>query len=76
MREKTQLQDIDEPTESIVAAITRLARESSIEINVQDAKHLNASRAFLRPGQKAYVSHLPGAILEEYPGRATTNPTG
>src|SRR5450432_516139 len=44
---------------ALVAAIARLAREASVEINVQDTRHLEASRALLTPGNKIYVSHLP-----------------
>jgi methylenetetrahydrofolate reductase (NADPH) len=36
-----------------------LAREASIEINVQDLGQLDASRAFLPEGQRMYISHLP-----------------
>ena len=39
-------------------AISRLAREASIEINAHDAGLLQASRAFLAPGRSVYVSHL------------------
>jgi methylenetetrahydrofolate reductase (NADPH) len=42
-----------------IQPIVQLARDASIEINVQDLKHLEASRAFLPPGKKIYVSHLP-----------------
>jgi methylenetetrahydrofolate reductase (NADPH) len=41
------------------AIIAQLARECSIEMNVQDVRHLEASRALLPPGKKVYVSHLP-----------------
>ena len=44
---------------SLVQTITQLARQASIEINVQDVQHLQASRALLASGQKIYVSHLP-----------------
>lgn len=40
-------------------AIVQLARECSIEMNVQDVPHLEASRALLPAGKKIYVSHLP-----------------
>ena len=43
----------------VVQAIVQLAREASIEINVEDVRHLEASRALLAPGTKVYVSHLP-----------------
>lgn len=39
--------------------LATLAREASIEINMQDLKDLEASRAFLEPGTKIYSSHLP-----------------
>lgn len=41
------------------AAIARLARECSIEMNVQDVRELEACRALLPAGKKVYVSHLP-----------------
>lgn len=44
---------------SLVQTIVQLARHASIEINVQDVEHLEASRALLAPGKKIYVSHLP-----------------
>jgi methylenetetrahydrofolate reductase (NADPH) len=40
-------------------AITQLARECSIEMNVQDVRDLQASKALLPSGKKVYVSHLP-----------------
>src|SRR5689334_7446614 len=40
-------------------AIVQLAREASIELNVQDLKHLEASRALLPEGKRMYISHLP-----------------
>jgi methylenetetrahydrofolate reductase (NADPH) len=46
-------------TASLMHAIVQLARAASIEINTPDAKHLDASRAFLAPGKTIYVSHLP-----------------
>jgi methylenetetrahydrofolate reductase (NADPH) len=39
--------------------IAQLAREASIEINVQDLGQLDASRAFLSEGKRMYISHLP-----------------
>ena len=39
--------------------IARLARECSIEMNVQDVPDLEPSREFLPAGKKVYVSHLP-----------------
>lgn len=41
------------------ASIARLARECSIEMNVQDARELHRARALLPTGKKVYVSHLP-----------------
>lgn len=41
------------------ASIARLARDCSIEMNVQDAPHLGRARALLPAGKKIYVSHLP-----------------
>lgn len=41
------------------ASIARLARECSIEMNVQDAPHLDRARALLPAGKRIYVSHLP-----------------
>jgi methylenetetrahydrofolate reductase (NADPH) len=41
------------------AAIAQLAREASIEINVHDVVHLEASRRLLPAGKAVYVSHLP-----------------
>jgi methylenetetrahydrofolate reductase (NADPH) len=41
------------------ATIARLARECSIEINVQDARLLPRARVLLPAGKKVYVSHLP-----------------
>jgi methylenetetrahydrofolate reductase (NADPH) len=40
-------------------ATTQLARECSIEMNVQDVRDLDASRLLLPAGKKVYVSHLP-----------------
>lgn len=39
--------------------IVQLAGDASIELNVQDLKHLDASRAFLPHGKRIYISHLP-----------------
>jgi methylenetetrahydrofolate reductase (NADPH) len=41
------------------ARIARLARECSIEMNVQDARELHRASVLLPPGKKVYVSHLP-----------------
>ena len=43
----------------LVDRIVELARGASIELNVQDAKHLQASRAHLAAGTRAYISHMP-----------------
>ena len=39
--------------------VTKLAREASIELNVQDVDDLEASRALLPQGKRIYISHLP-----------------
>jgi methylenetetrahydrofolate reductase (NADPH) len=44
---------------ALTAIIVQLARTASVEINVPDVKHLEASRALLAPGTRVYVSHLP-----------------
>jgi methylenetetrahydrofolate reductase (NADPH) len=54
---RTQLAPASDST--LNAAIVELAREASIELNVQDVVHLPASRALLPPGQRIYVSFLP-----------------
>ena len=40
-------------------SIAQLAREASIEINVQDLRQLDASRVYLPEGKRVYISHLP-----------------
>ena len=45
--------------DSLAQTIVHLARNASIEINVPDIKHLDASRSHLAPGKKIYISHLP-----------------
>lgn len=50
---------------SLVQTIVELARHASMEINVQDMRHIDASRAFLPPGKKIYVSHLPKQTWSE-----------
>ena len=40
--------------------IGELARDSSIEVSSLEAGDIFAGRDFLWPGQKIYVSHLPG----------------
>jgi len=47
------------PATSVGQTITQLAQTASIEINFQDVKHLEASRAFLAPGTRVFVSFLP-----------------
>jgi methylenetetrahydrofolate reductase (NADPH) len=39
--------------------IAQLARDASIELNVQDLKDLEASRSLLSVGKRMYISHLP-----------------
>lgn len=57
------------PEPSIVSAdartVVQLARDASIEINVQDLKFLDASRALLPQGKRIYVSHLPRQRWDE-----------
>ena len=43
----------------------QLVRDASIELNVQDLKHLEASRPFLLERKRIYVSHLPNQTWEE-----------
>jgi methylenetetrahydrofolate reductase (NADPH) len=52
---------VEAMTPSVVdpASIASLARECSIEMNVQDAAQLRRARALLPAGKKVYVSHLP-----------------
>ena len=45
--------------------LMQLVRDASIELNVQDLKHLEASRPFLLEGKRIYVSHLPNQTWEE-----------
>ena len=49
----------------LAQTIMHLARNASIEINVQDIEHLDASQAHLAPGKKIYVSHLPKQSWDE-----------
>ncbi len=42
-----------------VQRIVQLARDASIELNVQDLKYLQASRVLLPEGKRIYISHLP-----------------
>jgi methylenetetrahydrofolate reductase (NADPH) len=49
---------------SLAYTVARLASQASIEIHVQDAVHLPASRSLLAPGKKLYVSHLPKQTWE------------
>jgi methylenetetrahydrofolate reductase (NADPH) len=49
----------------IESIIARIAREASIEINVQDLRDVEASRAVVRPGQKIFVSFLPKQSWEQ-----------
>ena len=48
-----------------VQTIVQLAREASVEINVQDLKYLDASRRFLPHGKRVYISHLPKQRWDE-----------
>jgi methylenetetrahydrofolate reductase (NADPH) len=44
---------------SLADTILQLARGASIELNFHDLNDLAASRGFLAPGTKLYISHLP-----------------
>jgi methylenetetrahydrofolate reductase (NADPH) len=46
-------------------SIARLAQSASIEINFYDVNHLAASRDWLAPGTRVYVSFLPQQTFEE-----------
>ncbi len=45
--------------------IMQLARAASIELNIQDLEHLEASRRWLPPGKRVYISHLPKQRWED-----------
>jgi methylenetetrahydrofolate reductase (NADPH) len=45
--------------------IVQLARNASIELNVQDLKDLEASRVLLPERQRMYISHLPKQTWDE-----------
>jgi methylenetetrahydrofolate reductase (NADPH) len=60
-----QLQRRPQANTSVESIIMRLAREASVEINVHDLKDLEASRAFLRPGAKVFVTFLPKQTWED-----------
>jgi len=62
MTQKPQREPADAP---VSEAITQLAREASIEINVHDLKDLEASRDCLPKGKKIYVSFLPKQAWQE-----------
>jgi methylenetetrahydrofolate reductase (NADPH) len=51
--------DEDPSEDALHAGVADLARHASIEINVPDLKHLDASRSVLPPGKRIYVNHLP-----------------
>lgn len=56
------------PAASVAQTIAQLARDASIEINVQDVKHLEASRALLAPGTQVFVSFLPKQSWQDTQG--------
>lgn len=58
---RRELSDVPAQMQTIV----QLAREASIELNVQDLEHLEASRRFLPPGKRIYISHLPRQRWED-----------
>jgi methylenetetrahydrofolate reductase (NADPH) len=49
----------------LAQTVAQLARDASIELNIQDLKDLDASRAFLPRGKRVYVSHLPKQRWDE-----------
>lgn len=51
--------------DAVRAQIVRLAREASIELNVQDVRSLGESRRHLAPQTRMYVSHLPRQTWEQ-----------
>jgi len=53
------------PAVSLESIIAGLAREASVEINVQDLRDVEASRAFLAPGRRIFVSFLPRQTWEQ-----------
>jgi methylenetetrahydrofolate reductase (NADPH) len=53
------------PDSVLARAIAELARDATIEINVQDVNDLESSRAFLAAGKTIYVSHLPRQTWEQ-----------
>lgn len=59
-----KLEDMQQPVDE-QASIAALARECSIEMNVQDARQLSRVSALLAPGKKVYVSHLPKQTWQE-----------
>ncbi|PZN32453.1 MAG: hypothetical protein DIU71_07555 [Proteobacteria bacterium] len=60
-------QEISAPAdkEGVQETIARLAREATIEINVQDEKYLAESREYLQPGTRVFVAHLPKQSWED-----------
>jgi methylenetetrahydrofolate reductase (NADPH) len=48
-----------------VQTIAQLARDASIELNIQDLKELDASRVLLPRGKRIYISHLPRQRWDE-----------
>lgn len=63
--QQAQIASTGVPQSAVAAQIAQLAREASVEINVQDVKHLEASREFLAPGTRVFVSHLPRQTWED-----------
>lgn len=56
---------VSDPAAALKAKIVELAQTASIELNVQDVKHLPTAQTLLRPGTKVYVSHLPKQRWED-----------
>jgi methylenetetrahydrofolate reductase (NADPH) len=59
------LDDAGASIDNLSRSIAQLARDASIEINVQDLKDLEASRRWLPRGKKVYVSCLPKQTWQE-----------
>ncbi len=55
----TARQEVDADTQ-VASTMMRLARDASLELNGLDAKEFDAARSCLWPGQRVFVSHLPG----------------
>ena len=59
MSQEIQRQEGEAALARVIAAITQLARDATIEFNWHDLKDLEASRRHLSAGKRVYVSFLP-----------------